>query len=45
MEASTFEKSDYADELARGASNRDVGTKLLFENDRCAGLGPRSRTG
>ena len=34
MEASTFEKGDYADELAPGASNHDVGTKLLFENDR-----------
>jgi beta-alanine degradation protein BauB len=34
VEASTFDLSEYADELARGAANREVGTRLLLENDR-----------
>jgi hypothetical protein len=34
MEPSTFPTSDYTDELSRGATNREVGTRLLLENDR-----------
>jgi hypothetical protein len=34
MEAATFDTADYAAELAAAPDNRDVGTKLLFENDR-----------
>jgi hypothetical protein len=34
VEPSTFDRDEFADELARGLSNQVVGTKLLLENDR-----------
>jgi len=47
MEAGTFDVADYAGELEAGPSNREVGTKLLFENDRVRvwdlDLGPGDR--
>lgn len=34
MEFDTFDVTEHAEELAGAASNHEVGTKLLFENDR-----------
>jgi hypothetical protein len=34
VEFGTFDAADYADELQRASDNRQVGTKLLFENER-----------
>lgn len=34
LEEGTFDVADYADELAAASTNLDVGTSLLFENDR-----------
>jgi hypothetical protein len=34
MEASTFDPVEYASELDAAAHNREVGTKLLLENER-----------
>ena len=34
VEASTFELDDFADELAAAEANREVGTRVLLENDR-----------
>jgi hypothetical protein len=34
LEEGTFDVADYADELAAAPTNLDVGTALLYENDR-----------
>ena len=47
MEATTFDISDYASELSDAEANREVGTRLLLENDRVRiwdlDLGPGER--
>lgn len=39
LEEGTFDVADYADELAAAPTNLDVGTALLYENDRVKGVG------
>ncbi len=34
IEEGTFDLADYEDELAAAPTNHDVGTKLVFENER-----------
>jgi hypothetical protein len=34
MDAATYDTGEYADELTAAPSNREVGTKMLLENDR-----------
>ena len=47
MEATTFDLSEYAAELKSAEANRDVGTRLLLENERVRiwdlDLGPGDR--